>query len=881
MMDSTPGWVLRLTTTENGKEYSLEEQGAPPVLMGRLGCSLESKLSLLREELAPRLAARRAAGEKLRLTLPDEALQLAMALATLVPGGWDELSLATEVTCTDERSSPPDGSTQTDSRVGSSPPSLRAPTRPVPLTYAKSLHDLELAACWYGRDARQTREARDVVLGFPEARADGGARAERVLQQGVRTHEELEKLEVLARKHGAEAPQTRMALEEAVRRVSWWKGFRERANRTLAQASAARARRQAMPGPPTSTVRPGGAEHQIQRLKPSSRWTLLIDEGGAIPDDPAAPAPGPRGRFVGLLVPEPAPLVPLKPGWHAMEQHDPRAIDAVVQTVLDAPVGVLGIELDALPPSRANRWVTGVLELIHWVCRLLPMDGATHLTVLIEQRGEFVAGTSWQAATAEMLRHLAEREPERYRQLGLNLRLVRKGDSELNGYVDALAFTWTSTAGASQARLKQSRLREGCLHAGNAHELRRSWEAFGGGHPLPGEQWRGLVRQPDAEVPGAIPHLLLARVREACLRDPGYWQELLDAVRAHMESKAVQLRELGREVEFLSSCMPQDRALKPLLRLAWLTARLEKANHSGEVDSQLDRELDALGSRLHDEAPTLVCQADLDRAVLATNRFDFPGATHALSRWKDTAPAIPGLRHWGRIQSSLGQHAAFAGLHAKAEELLGSALEAFARLSDDDVARAEQSQTATYLAIVTMDTPGAPPERTRERVASVVPLTPDSIQRMARGSGAQEKFAHHLMLRFLVLHGSQDERRVYLAEREAWRVREGHPWPLIELYRALLLHEAGAREEAASHLLTGVELALAGDQGPALAFIGLVMGLVGIQLGLPANWPIPDPTRLRGALPCAPWGPITEALEGRWTRGPLALLEHSLPFNFR
>jgi hypothetical protein len=501
--------------------------------------------------------------------------------------------------------------------------------------------------------------------------------------------------------------------------------------------------------------------------------------------------------------------------------------------------------------------------------------------VLIEQRGEYVAGTSWKAAGAEILRQLAEQEPERARRIALELRLVTKSDSGLNGYVDALAFTWGSPAAASRARLRQSELGGGCLQSADARALRPSWEAHGGGRRLSGEQWRALLRQAGLEEPGSIPHLLLSRIRERCQQDPDFWQELFESVRNHLESKAIQMRELGREVAFLDSCVPQGHRFKPLMRLAWLTARLEKANHSGEVDSALEKELEALGAALYDEAPELVCQADLDRAVLATNRFDFQGATRALSRWMNVPAAVPGLRHWGRIQSSLGQHAAFSGLYAEAEPLFLSALKAFSLLSDEDMARAETAQTATYLAFSTMDTPGASPEQIRERVSAVTSLSLDAIQRIARSAAAHEKFAHHLLVRFLVAHGSPEEQQAYLAERVSWQSGDGHPWQLIELYRALLLHQAGETAEAGRYIQSGVELTLAGDQGPVLAFIGVVIAQVGAQLGLPAAGTSPNLEALRKMLPLAPWSAIDAAQEGRWSQGPHALLERCLPFNFR
>lgn len=816
------------------------------------------------------------------LSLPDTSTRLAFALGA--QGGWtvapiesvrvDDARGARENMADEEGPQEP----AIEPSVTPAPPSRTTAAPPRQDDFHSAWKTLRIWASWYGANDPRVLDAKARLIAHPDAPRDAAYRADRAVSMGARSGAAFAEIEGLGRTHGANAAIVSRRVEELARELRWPE-FIAIARKKLDRLGRIQARaKQAQ----TSSVRASSLDHRVPSLSPSPRWTLAIDEGGDIPARLGDTFTGHEGRFVGLLVPERITLPALEPGWHAVEQSDHGSIDAVVQRVLDAPVGVLGLTLSALARSTGDAWVTGVLELIHWVCRLLPLgDDATTLSVEVEQRGEWVDGPAWSAMATGVLRSIAEHAPERASRLTVTLRLVRKGDAALDGYVDALAFTWTSPHGASRARLTQSGLRDACLVSGDAPSLRTVRDALVYGADVPADVWRALVRRPEAHSPGTFLAGLLDQLRAHVRRNPAQWHRQMESVRTHLDSKAIRLSDLGREIAFLASCAPTDVALSAPARLVWATARLEAANHRGAVDEALDVELDALAAALFDEEPTLACQADLDRAVLATNRFEFDAATRALARWADATPAVPGLRHWGRVQSSRGQHAAFRGDPATALAHFDRALGAFARLSDGGAS--EVAQTATYAAIAATDHTSLSDEAVRVRIAALLPagLSPAEVAGLAADVSPARRYAHHAVLRWISRRGDVASRAGYLSARDRWASGTGHPWSLIELHRALLLRDAGEADAARRHLYAAIDAAAHDEAGPTVSFIAVVCAAAGVCMGLEAPTTVEDLVgRLPARIPRASWEPLREALAGRWKGDARTMIARCLPFNF-
>jgi len=747
-------------------------------------------------------------------------------------------------------------------------------------------HELEKCWSWNQGQGTLVEAARRALLDHPEGTPELVARAE---DRARRSSRALARFYDLGR--NGQRAQFRRELAEFLRE---FRHLATKAEQRYQSGAAARLRATARyqnraQGRPLSSIvrKPGEPAHRIQDQASCDRWVLVVDETGRIFKlEPQGPRPDARhlGRFVGILSPEDLPAgLPHRPDFHAVDEPSAN-VDRVVQDLLHAPVGIFGHTLFEVPPAAGERWSTGVLQLVDWVLRLLPLPatGSCRLRVLVEQRAEYQAGSEWSAAAAELLRQLAMSDPQRYGRVELSLEVVGKGAHPFMGYADAVAYTWGSPTPESQERLARSGLLGLCLHKGDVRELRRSWDLLQRGQGLDGRQWQVLLASPDLPTPGSIPALLAERLGEAAQQSPARWQRFVTATREHLDGKAVNLRALGTELAWLERWAPPAVSLPPRLRLAWAVVQLETANHHGQIEAAALQEIATLADQLFDEDPTLVCQAELDRAVLFTNRFEFREARQSLARWADHVPAVPGLRHWGRVLSSLGQHAAFLGEPAEAVRLFDAALAAFDRLSDVDVGSAERSQTANYRAIALLDDPAADPARRRAAVAELVDLAPEAIGALAVEASPARKYAHHLLLRYLVSAGSPAEREAYLAEQARWQEDVGHPWELILAYRALLLRERDPA--AATRLLARAAAHCAGaEEGPTLAFISAALAVAAGCWDPAAR---PDEQELEWLLEQLPAAEAQIAVLRSFATsspaaGPLEVLRAALPFNFR
>ncbi|MBK1645473.1 hypothetical protein CKO25_12630 [Thiocapsa imhoffii] len=656
----------------------------------------------------------------------------------------------------------------------------------------------------------------------------------------------------------------------------------------------------------TATLHP----RDLRAQAASAHWQLMIDETGSSfgPEASGLHVDDRQlGRFVGLLIPQPqAGLQPLPKGWHAVEQGEIDEIDRVIQAVLDAPVGVLGITMLQLPEAPGERWVFGVIRLIDLVLRLMPLDGPTALEVLIENRGSFKGQAQWPAVAEQARLRLADAYPDRARAIELRIRIITKHDSPYNGYVDALAYIASGASEHSRACLNASGLPGTCLIDGDAETIARALEWMDRGRTLDGRDWTTLLAQPDAEQPSSLVNTLLERLGATACHDTALWRRYLDHVTGHFDSRNLDLKLLGRQVVWLERWMPVDQKLPPTLRLLWLTSNLARANHLGQTEQPWVEEMRQLANRLMEEDARLVCRAELNLAVTATNRYDFEQAGEALRRWNPTAASsggkmrgllrkllgdsdaeetaspksTAGLRYWGQVRSSLGQHRAFMGDPAGAVAFFDEALESFGALSDPESARRESRQTQTYRAIALMDDMACDGARVRAAVEAVTGPMPQALERLAASIDHDDKYAHHLALRWLVHRPDADLARHYLDRRDDWSEAEGHPWPLIQLYRALLLHPddpAAARERA----VDGARLAEDGANGPVVHLIGACIRAVAVGWGEPWEGNETVLRRLESDLPLAHAriAHIRAALCK--PLAPLDLLREVLPFNFR
>lgn len=704
--------------------------------------------------------------------------------------------------------------------------------------------------------------------------------------RGNKQKQALDTLKKLAHTHGPDTREVSLFVKETIESLTW-PDFQRIAEKNLEFVRAQQRLRKAAAAPVRSRVQASAVDHRLQAQTPAPQWALYIDESGdgglkVFDQSRAALQRGHAPWLVGVLVPQGSTLKPLPRRFHARNIPDPDTLDTHMQDLLAEQVGVIGLKVSAVPVSHGNAWLLGALELVRWTVRLLPLAGPTQLDVCIEQRGQYTAAAQVEAIADEMMRQLSDVDPARAAQLQLNIRFVAKDASLHLGYADLLAFAWGQRSLHTQSMMTQSGLLGTCLLAGDAAQLRQTWENIGAGRRPDAAAWQGLIENADARVPNSLVRSMLDRVADMARSDAGYWRSLCEGVLAHLDGRDVRLVTVGNAVAELERCRPDSESLTPRLELAFRTARLWHANHLGAIDAAEAQALDALGERLFEEVPALVCQADLVRAVAHTNLFDFDDATAALHRWQHQRPEVAGLQHHGRVLSTLGQHAAFRRQPQEALKYFDDAIACFGRLSEPAMGAREIWQTGTYRAIAAQDAGKGAHDLARQALERQIgPLTLDSIARWP--VRRDEAYLHHTLVRWLIACGTPEERSAYREAGGIWASDAYHPWPLIEAYRGLLFYEVGDNEQAAGFLESGISIALEPHQGPTVRFIGTCLARLAHGLGLHEVDAAIDRevTALRTALPAAPWDACDAPVPLNGLSDAWQWLGRALPFNFR
>lgn len=618
----------------------------------------------------------------------------------------------------------------------------------------------------------------------------------------------------------------------------------------------------------------------VRSLEPVPRWTVLIDETGSeFGPNAAGAADGKKGKFVALVMPsEPIPLKPLPQDWHATECETIDEINQVFQAVLDADVGIFGVSMNCLPVTPGERWMDGVALLMDWVLRLLPVEGSTTIDVLVEQRGRFPHSMNWDLVARQVLRRLGIGYPNLASKIKLTVRTIKKKGSPFNGYVDAVAYTWAKTMKSSKVRLKQSQLLNNCLLEIDSTHLLELWDNFAQGVALPSEKWWEILQ--DCREPSFLIGNLLEVVGHEAKADVRLWERYLNECRRRMSSGPVDLGRLCTAVEWLQVYQPAKTAIPPLMELCLLTVRLARSNHMGASEIALESKILELSSRLVEESAPLVCYANLHLAVARTNRYEFDAATKSLEQWVDLPVAVPGLQYWGQVKSSFGQHSAFLGRNVEAVRLFEEAIGAFSRLSDPLMSDKEVAQTACYKAIAMMDDPAFTDHQVKNSVQSVIGSLPSIACELAADSSSSSRYAHHLLLRWLVNRGDESAKSAYLSVGCDWFVGDGHPWPLIQLYRGILVRSDNSGK-ALQFALDAADRAFSSEQGPVVRLIGACCRKIAVAWGEPWDFEEEELADLRISLPSAESQiRYLETWDGM-NDSSLGLLRSVLPFNFR
>lgn len=628
--------------------------------------------------------------------------------------------------------------------------------------------------------------------------------------------------------------------------------------------------------------------NSLPHLKPQPFWQVLIDETGSQFGDEALDTNlnNPQlGRVVALAVPGKQNILPEIGNYHATESSHERN-DAVVQSLLAAPVGILGFTVKDQGIMQAYSWLSAIHTLCRWVVRHLPIKAGQPVRVdfLIEQRGNANADL---AAVAELLMAELNRvDAERFANLKISMQFIDKTGHPYNGYVDTIAHTWGSPAAASKDRLKKSAWLGHCL-------LRPTDEALGrlllasDGEPLTNAEWLELMGYQPQLPPHSLAQDVLQQLGHQVAAQPQLWRQYVNEVSQQLTSKQYQLVQLVPALDWLQQHAPKEQALPPLLELQWLAGRLAVINHQGLLDMPTVNRCITLAMQLQQEDARLAAEVLLRLAVSATNSFQFELANQLLDHLAQLPELALGLATRGKLLSSRGQVQAFLGVPSQAVQHFNDALACFAQLSDPQQAQGEQAQTGLYRLFALLDDATISDKQWAEAAEQYTQrhLHKDlaATLRTLAHHHAPQRWLHHLLLRALCVRPALTEQYAmhYLQQEHQWQSEEFHPGPLIDFYRGWLLYMLGRGPHATTYWQSAITHCQQG--GSTLQWMGLVLA----QLATRLDSTIPEPSAdqvpaLQALIPTLPVSALQDfaALDEVNHGACKTYLEQCLPFNF-
>ena len=459
--------------------------------------------------------------------------------------------------------------------------------------------------------------------------------------------------------------------------------------------------------------------------------------------------------------------------------------------------GILGITLDGLPKVHSavvNYWYTALERCFDLVLRLAPVSAGmpTRFKFLVEARTDLSMLESQRRMVERVLHsslcRLAKANPSRDAAIEASVSVDPKSkpaDKDFiawNGYVDALANAWNGNRPVLKADLEAYGLPGSCLLRGETQNLTATMDALDAGDPVSTAQWTELLSAAEKDGPDSLSAVTLGKFANRVKADTKLWTALVEETKSHLDSRAVHLRRLSSQVVWLQKNKPEGAVLPKRLELLWLTIRLGASNHRGFTSSQLEEagvRMDALRELvmdLYEEDAPLCCWAVLHLAVQSTDAFrfaaaeslvrtflewcapvfgsDVAGEPRGLARlFRDTeveraVRTAVGLDNFGKLLSTLGQHAAFLGRASEAVPLFERAIGCFRRLSENGPNNIRK--TTAYACTALMDDPSADPSVLRRWMERYLEgCVTEKSGELAASDNPEFKFHHHVLLRYL------------------------------------------------------------------------------------------------------------------------------------
>ncbi|MCK7460409.1 hypothetical protein L8G48_12450 [Idiomarina sp. ATCH4] len=571
----------------------------------------------------------------------------------------------------------------------------------------------------------------------------------------------------------------------------------------------------------------------ILSLEVAQVWHLLIDETGSQFSAKARDLPESShevGKVVGLLLPEQKKLPQLPKVFHAT-QSDPATVHHIVSNLIQHRVGIIGATVKN-EELEGYGWINTVELLTRWILTLLPASGkAVTVKVFIEQRAPYSAGTDMRALAETLQNEMRLLSPKRLGQLNLRLEVIDKAGHLYNGYVDSLAYLWGSPKLINKRFLESSGLNEQCLIEDDSHRIERLFLALNHRQKLEPEDWYAMSGIEPKTIRDTALSESLQTLGEYCKEDYSRWLQYLVYSQQQQQQKSYHPYELYYACQWLARHAPAD--LPPLQRLQLLSIQLSASNHMGKVAKNIAKKAETLADQLLDEDAQLCCEVALRIIVTYCNAFEFGTAKLVAEQWLRLPKIVLGKENYAKLLSSAGQVYAFLG-DLQAEAYFEESLSEFAELKDLKQAQKQCQQTRHYQALWLMDSDNDIEVANKALSQALATESVASLRNLAvslaRGE-INDRFTHYLLLRACIKipNSLASVARAYWSQKSSWQKGLGHPWALINFYRALILWQSPLQkstDEAIEWATEAVGIAQQQAQGSTLMTISEHISLV-------------------------------------------------------
>lgn len=615
----------------------------------------------------------------------------------------------------------------------------------------------------------------------------------------------------------------------------------------------------------------------LRALKPAQEWDVYIDETGtnfSLTAEDLNESDTSLGRVVALALPVGHKLEPLKQSSHGVDLTHAR-IETLLKAITSNKCGVLGATLKR--DLHNTSWMSAIHQLTRWLILMLPVEGVTKVRVHIEKCAPYDNSAYLKALQETLENELKMLLPKRFAGLHLSLEIMEK-TNPYNGYVDAIANCWGSSDTVKRKMLARTAWRGTCLlQTTNLDRVENLYRNIATGAEVTGKDWFDICTASTQEAEYSLFHDMLEQLGEQAKSTVQIWANYLQELRLRLSNKDFTSNSLRAALNWLETYKNETDFLPKLMQLQLTSLDLATGNHEGSSHlEQVGKVLD-LVEKLKDEDAVEACQAVLRVAVRATHHYDFASSIPLIEQWLDYPVAMPGLLNHAKLHSTLGQLYAFQGQQPEALKAFDKATEVFKQISDRSSVNKDLEQTDVYRAITLIDAKDASAAKlvldlvnystTRTGIAGV--------ERLAR-SESPLRFMHYLLLRLLVSQPElKEERKAYLGQEVEWQNDEGHPWMLINAYRAWLLQGAKQPALAADYM----QLAIDGcfeSSGAMLNWMGHCLLALAKSLQLQVN------TKAVVSLPTGnyPQETLAELEKASNDKQRLTALTKLLPFNF-